>query len=92
MFSGLKLFGYCGNADGPLRKVIHEMKGKSAIHIARTFIGRERNFTGQHFWARAYFVSTIGKDEKAINEYISMKPTTWATAYLGSKLKRAVAL
>jgi len=46
------------------------MKGKSAIHIARTFMGRERNFTGHHFWARGYFVSTIGKDEKVITEYI----------------------
>jgi len=33
-------------------------------------MGRERNFTGHHFWARGYFVSTIGKDEKAIKEYI----------------------
>ena len=45
-------------------------QGKSAIHIARGFMGRDRNFTGQHFWARGYFVSTIGKDEKAIKEYI----------------------
>ena len=83
MYSSRKLFAHCANTSGPLRKVIDEMKGKSAIHIAMTFMGRERNFTGQHFWARGYFVSTIGKDEKAIKEYISMKPTTWATAYLG---------
>jgi putative transposase len=51
-------------------QVVGFMKGKSAIHIARTFMGRERNFTGHHFWARGYFVSTIGKDEKAIKEYI----------------------
>jgi putative transposase len=51
-------------------QVVGFMKGKSAIHIARTFMGRARNFTGQHFWARGYFVSTIGKDEKAIKEYI----------------------
>ena len=51
-------------------QVVGFMKGKSAIHVARTFMGRERNFTGQHFWARGYFVSTIGKDEKAIKEYI----------------------
>jgi len=51
-------------------QVVGFMKGKSAIHIARTFMGRERNFTGQHFWARGYFVSTIGKDEKAIGDYI----------------------
>ena len=51
-------------------EVVGFMKGKSAIHIARTFMGRERNFTGHHFWARGYFVSTIGKDEKVITEYI----------------------
>jgi putative transposase len=51
-------------------QVVGFMKGKSAIHIARTFMERERNFTGHHFWARGYFVSTIGKDEKVIKEYI----------------------
>ena len=51
-------------------QVVGFIKGKSAIHIARAFMGRDRNFTGQHFWARGYFVSTIGKDEKAIKEYI----------------------
>ena len=51
-------------------QVIGYITGKSAIHIARTFGGRRRNFTGQHFWARGYFVSTVGRDEKAIREYI----------------------
>ena len=50
--------------------MIGYIKGKSAIHIARTFGGRRRNFTGQHFWARGYFVSTVGRDEKVIREYI----------------------
>jgi putative transposase len=51
-------------------QVIGYIKGKSAIHIARTFGGRRRNFTGQHFWARGYFVSTVGRDEQAIRDYI----------------------
>ena len=51
-------------------QVIGFIKGKSAIHIARTYVGRRKNFTGQHFWARGYFVSTVGRDEKAIREYI----------------------
>ena len=51
-------------------QVVGFIKGKSAIHIARGFMGRDRNFIGQHFWVRGYFVSTIGKDEKAIKEYI----------------------
>jgi putative transposase len=51
-------------------QVVGFMKGKSAIHIARTFSGHKRNFTGQNFWARGYFVSTVGKDEQAVREYI----------------------
>ena len=50
--------------------VVGFLKGKSAIHIARVFVGRRQNFTGQHFWARGYFVSTVGRDEKTIREYI----------------------
>jgi putative transposase len=46
------------------------IKGKSAIHIARTFGGRLRNFVGENFWARGYFVSTVGRDEQVIREYI----------------------
>ena len=46
------------------------IKGKSAIHIARVYAGRRRNFVGQHFWARGYWVSTVGKDEAAVRRYI----------------------
>ena len=51
-------------------QVVGYIKGKSAIHIARTFGERKRNFVGQHFWARGYFVSTVGRDEAVIREYI----------------------
>jgi putative transposase len=51
-------------------QVIGYMKGKSANHIARTYMGRKKNFTGQNFWARGYFVSTVGTDEETIREYI----------------------
>lgn len=51
-------------------QVIGFIKGKSAIHIARTYAGRKRNYVGQHFWARGYFASTVGRDEKVIREYI----------------------
>jgi putative transposase len=51
-------------------QVVGFLKGKSAIHIARTFGGRKRNFTGEHFWARGYFVSTVGRNEDVIREYI----------------------
>jgi putative transposase len=46
------------------------MKGKSAIHLARGYGGRKRNFAGESFWARGDLVSTVGRDEKAIREYI----------------------
>jgi len=46
------------------------LKGKSAIRIHREFVGRKRNFTGFHFWARGYCVSTVGLDERVIREYI----------------------
>ena len=51
-------------------QVIGYIKGKSAIHMARVYGERKRNFTGQHFWARGYFVSTVGRNEEAIREYI----------------------
>lgn len=50
--------------------VVGFIKGKSAIHIARSFVGKRRNFTGQNFWARGYYVSTVGRDEASIREYI----------------------
>lgn len=46
------------------------IKGKSAIHLARVYGERERNLVGQHFWARGYYVSTVGRDETVIREYI----------------------
>ena len=51
-------------------QVMGFIKGKSAIHIARVYAGRRRNFVGQHFWARGYWVSTVGKNEAAVREYI----------------------
>jgi putative transposase len=51
-------------------QVIGYIKGKSAIHLARVYGERKRSFTGQHFWARGYFVSTVGRDEAVIREYI----------------------
>ena len=51
-------------------QVVGFIKGKSAIHLARVYRERKRNFVGQHFWARGYFVSTVGRDESVIREYI----------------------
>jgi putative transposase len=51
-------------------QVVGYIKGKSAIYIAKTYRQKERNFVGEHFWARGYFVSTVGKDEEAIRDYI----------------------
>ena len=51
-------------------QVVGFIKGKSAIHLARVYGERKRNFVGQHFWARGYYVSTVGRDEAVIREYI----------------------
>ena len=50
--------------------VVGFIKGKSAVSIARNFLGRTRNFTRESFWARGYFVSTVGLDEVVVREYI----------------------
>jgi putative transposase len=51
-------------------QVMGYIKGKSAIHLARVYGERKRNFVGQSFWARGYFVSTVGRDEQVIRAYI----------------------
>jgi len=51
-------------------QVVGFVKGKSAIHIARSIGRRRRNFIGESFWARGYYVSTVGKDEEAVRKYI----------------------
>ncbi len=51
-------------------QVIGFIKGTSAIHLARVYGERKRNFVGQHFWARGFFVSTVGRDERVIRGYI----------------------
>ena len=50
--------------------VIGFLKGKSAIAIARQFGGKQRNFAGEHFWARGYAVSTVGFELEAVKKYI----------------------
>ena len=56
-------------------QVVGFIKGKSAIHLARVYAEQKRNFVGQHFWARGYFVSTVGRDETVIREYIKKQET-----------------
>lgn len=50
--------------------IIGYLKGKSAIVIAREFRGKQRNYTGEHFWARGYSASTVGYEVEAIRKYI----------------------
>ena len=49
--------------------VIGFLKGKSAIAIAR-LCGKERNFSGEHLWARGYAVSTVGFELEQVRQYI----------------------
>ena len=51
-------------------QVIGYVKGKSAIAIARQYMGKSRNFTGQSFWARGNYVSTVGREEETVRKYI----------------------
>lgn len=51
-------------------RVVGYIEGKSAIHIARVYGEQRRNFVGQHFLAPRYLVSTVGRDEQVIREYI----------------------
>jgi REP-associated tyrosine transposase len=50
--------------------VVGSIKGKSAIAIARRYMDRKKNFVGLSFWARGYYVSTVGKDEAQVRNYI----------------------
>src|SRR5437867_10917079 len=51
-------------------RVVGYIKGKSAIAIARRFMDRTKNFVGLNFWARGYYVSTVGRDEAQVRNYI----------------------
>ena len=50
--------------------VVGFIKGKSAIHLARVYGELKHDYAGQSFWARGYFVSTVGRDEAVIRDYI----------------------
>ena len=70
-------------------QVVGFIKGKSAIHLARAYGERKRNFVGQHFWARGYYVSTVGRDEQAIREYIKNQEeedSAWSISICGADL------
>ena len=71
-------------------QVIGYIKGKSAIQISRRFMKKERNFTGCHFWARGYFVSTVGRDEETIRLYIQNQEKVDATQDRQMNLNLAV--
>ena len=51
-------------------QIVGYIKGKSAINISRTYLGQKKNYTGMHFWARGYYVSTVGADEAIVRNYI----------------------
>jgi putative transposase len=51
-------------------QVVGYMKGKGAVHMARTYLGQKKNYSGMSVWARGYFVSTVGADAEAVRVYI----------------------
>ncbi|WP_330924472.1 IS200/IS605 family transposase [Candidatus Sororendozoicomonas aggregata] len=54
----------------PVSHIASYLKEKCAIEIAKNVKGKQRNFSGEHFWARGYFVSTVGLDEDMVRRYI----------------------
>lgn len=65
--------GSCAYADfdsTEVRRAAGHIKGKSAIHMARVYGEKKRNFVGRCFWARGCFVWTVGRDETMIREYV----------------------
>ena len=56
-------------------QVVGFIKGKSAVHLARVYAEQKWNYVGQHFWARGYFVSTVGRDETVIREHLKRQET-----------------
>jgi len=72
-------------------QVVGFIKGKSAIHVARVYGERKRNFVGQHIWARGFFVNTVGRDEEAIRAYIrAIEPLALIMPPLGLQTQGAV--
>jgi len=69
-------------------EVVGYMKGKSAIHLARTYGEQKQNFAGQRFWARGYFVSTVGRDETAILDQLRICPS--GEAVRRERIKREI--
>ena len=70
-------------------QVVGYIKGKSAIHLARMYGERKRNFVGQHFWARGYFRLDSGRDEAVIREYIrdqEQRTSAWTSSGCGNEL------
>jgi len=63
-------------------QVIGLIEGKSAIHLARVYGGRKQNFVAQSFWARGYFVSTVGRDEALVRKYIPARRRTRTSAWI----------
>jgi putative transposase len=61
----------CAAEIGGIERGGIHIKGKSAIHVARHFLRRERNYAGQRIWARGFFVDTVGRDTETIRKYIA---------------------
>ncbi len=51
-------------------EIVGYLKGKSAIMIFEKFSKLRQNFKGNSFWARGYYVSTVGRDEDIVKKYI----------------------
>ena len=55
--------------------IVGFLKGKSSIWVAQHIDNKKKNFVGHKFWARGYFVSTVGADEEVVKAYIQNQET-----------------
>ena len=51
-------------------QIMGYLKGKSSLMIFDRHANLKYKYRNRHFWARGYFVDTIGKNKKQIQEYI----------------------
>lgn len=50
--------------------IVGFIKGKSSIWVAQNIANKRQNFVGHKFWARGYFVSTVGTNEDTVRKYV----------------------
>ena len=53
-----------------IAQIMGYLKGKSSLMIFEKYANLKYKYGNRHFWCRGYYVSTVGRNKKAIQEYI----------------------